>query len=277
MTVDLWLFRNDVALPNELTDALSPEERARAAKQRSDLRRTQYLATRSVGRFLLARSLGCQPRDVVWAPSGPPQLAGRKGAKVALSVSHSGPHSALAFSVKASRLGVDVECFAPPLKPLAIQQSTFTARERDQLTQLAPEAAEALFRRMWVLKEAIWKSQGPGDTSSAAVPEIEAIPEPDEPGGWRLRPWPGTAAAPAQPISLIEFLIREDASGEWQLISGVSRRMLQAEGQQPLAWGALICSTDAAGAGSEVKFTPVPTHDLRSHLPGLQLIGARCG
>ena len=84
--------------------------------------------------------------------------APRAPAGVALSLSHSGGHSAAAASRVAVRVGVDVECERP--RDLArIGRFAFAARESAQLEALA--AADARVERfyiLWTLKEAFAKA-----------------------------------------------------------------------------------------------------------------------
>ena len=59
-----------------------------------------------------------------------PRVSTPDGRTIAVSVSHTDDLSAVAIADSRQQVGVDIESFAPPLNPDAIQLASFTARER---------------------------------------------------------------------------------------------------------------------------------------------------
>ena len=73
--VELWVFRNEIALPDDWHSAYSQAELLRSDRYRDSKKREQFLVTRAVGRRLVASWLRCRV---------PPSLSGQQ--KVASSL-----------------------------------------------------------------------------------------------------------------------------------------------------------------------------------------------
>lgn len=138
---------------------LTPEEAARAQAMRSPARRQQYLAGHWQARLLAAELAGDAPRDWRWhQEGGAPQLQGRDGARLQVSISHSGDR--LAIAVAAHAIGVDLELPRRPRDWVAI--AGFALAPEEARAVAAAEDAADIFHRYWTLKEAEGKRAGIG-------------------------------------------------------------------------------------------------------------------
>ena len=133
----VWIIDADVEAPAE---ALTAEERERAARFRFDVDRRRWIAARVALRRVLARYT--DDLNFVAGEHGKPYLA--NGA-VHFNLSHSGALAVIA--VAASEVGVDVE---------QIRES-FDFQELD-----AAARSRAEFFRGWTRKEAMLKARGVG-------------------------------------------------------------------------------------------------------------------
>jgi 4'-phosphopantetheinyl transferase len=148
-----------VALDADLDDsALSPAERARAARFVFDVHRRRFSAARAALRRILAAHLGTTPAAIVFTElaHGKPAVAGLE-----FNLSHSDELAVIAVTRDAP-LGVDVERVRDVPDALAIAEHYFAPGERAALAA-APAAERArAFLRCWTRKEAFIKAIGEG-------------------------------------------------------------------------------------------------------------------
>ena len=165
-TVHVWSASLDVSADRLaiLENALSPEERAQAARYRTALLTARYVAARGTLREILAAYLRLPPRELV--------LAYDENRRPLLDTS-AHPHApqfnvthadGLAlFAVTATRrIGVDVERVAPFANMLDVAKGFFSAAERASLTSVEPERVADTFFSIWTRKEAYLKANGMG-------------------------------------------------------------------------------------------------------------------
>ncbi len=202
--VVVWSCPLDLSEPAwlELVACLAATDR-RDAEQRTDpLDRRRLLAARAWRRRLLARELGCDPREVpiVVDGRGKPRVAGSADVGLRFSASRSRDLTLVALS-RRIEVGVDLEAVDP-----ATDVDRFAARFLTEIEQraLARHPAEqrrnALFA-CWTRKEAYLKATGEGLSVSLAT--VEVWTGDDRPvtwAGWSvhsLAAGPGFAAAVA--------------------------------------------------------------------------------
>ena len=140
---------------------LSSEEKKRALRFGLERPRQDFVLTRGVLRWLLARYLGSTPQHVrlCHAPQGKPFLAGESD--LCFNVSHTDGLALLAF-VRGRAIGVDIEQQNRKVEAEQLAERFFSKRERDDLKRLHGDELRAAFFRCWTRKEAYIKAIGEG-------------------------------------------------------------------------------------------------------------------
>ena len=203
--VRLWVLDLDRPPPG-LADALTPDERDRAARYRSGRPRDEFTVVRGALRQVLGGCLGLPPHAVpiVYTASRKPVLPDPPA--VHFNVTHTAGLGLVA--VAGRRVGVDVERARAVADAAGLVGRFFSPAERDQFDRLPVEDRPAAFLRGWVCKEAVIKAAG------ASVQYLDAFDvelDPTRPpavlavrdavlagGGWALAAWepaPGFLAA----------------------------------------------------------------------------------
>ena len=177
LTVHLRFSRlptaHDAVPTPHLLRMLSPSERARCARLPGVHARRALLA-RALVRTELASALNVAPASLVFVigDHGKPEIFDPPQA-IAFNLSHSGDWALLAWlkgSAKA-RVGVDIEHRAAGERDvLRLARRYFSAAEQRALEKLEGLAQEALFYRLWTLKEAWVKAHG-----LALAPQLGAV------------------------------------------------------------------------------------------------------
>jgi 4'-phosphopantetheinyl transferase len=142
---------------------LSEDERSRALGYRVEEPAGVFVLARGLLRLELARRLGAEPRALRFdvRPSGKPEVRRDREDQPdwRFSVSHTGPHAAIAFA-RGADVGLDIERLDRDVKPLDIAKRYFTGAEFEAL-RATPEAARSrAFFAGWTRKEAIVKARG---------------------------------------------------------------------------------------------------------------------
>ena len=166
MDVLIRLSRIDTEAPEAGTmgDAwLSPGERARLERMRSDEVRRRFRAGHWLARKALAEHAGGVPED--WSleqDQGGAPLAVRFDGRSAprLSISHSG--DLLVCAVAAEPVGVDLEAPARARDLARLASMVFSDEERAALQALDAAAREPYFYTRWTLREAWLKCRRRG-------------------------------------------------------------------------------------------------------------------
>jgi 4'-phosphopantetheinyl transferase len=187
-------LRLDAPLPPGAADALSADERERAARFVRDVHRRRFVAARAGLRRALGSCLGCQPAQVGFSYSdrGRPGLLAPPDFPLDFNLAHSGELGLLALSQR--RLGVDVEELRPLRDGMQLARRFFSPREVEALAALPEELRTRGFFHAWTRKEALMKATGAG---IAALGQVEVHLTPGEP--------PAVLAAPG-------------GAGAWQLL-----------------------------------------------------------
>lgn len=181
--VDVVLARADASVEALVSD-LSDDERRRADGYRVSEARETFVLARVLLRRELATRLGCLPREIAFdvRPSGKPDVRRANGARPdwRFSLSHTGPHIALAFALGAD-LGIDIERRDRAIDPLQIARRYFTPQEAATL-EAAPDAERLRwFYAAWTRKEAIVKARGLTMAESLTTLSVELDPDHSEP------------------------------------------------------------------------------------------------
>lgn len=166
--VHVWQIALDrpVCHDADVRSSLAPDELARATRFVFPADRERFVAARGALRQVLARYVGCAPRQVQfgYGQHGKPTLRG-PGAAVGLTfnLSHTRDR-ALCAVARGRAVGVDVEAIRPEVAIDAIARTTFSPAERARLAALPPAERLAAFFACWTRKEAYLKARGDGLT-----------------------------------------------------------------------------------------------------------------
>ena len=166
-TVHVWWANLHASSVNaaDAFNLLDSEERARAARFRSDVDRAQFVASRSMLRSLLSLYLGCEPSGVRFghAPGGKPHLL-RNDAWPDLRFNASRTRNLAMFAIAAGReVGVDTEQITFDGGIADAIGKALTDDERASLAALSSQTEKhGEFFKFWVRKEAFLKACGQG-------------------------------------------------------------------------------------------------------------------
>jgi 4'-phosphopantetheinyl transferase len=203
---ELHVWRCELSdVGEQLLDALSPDERARAAGYARADRGLLWAHSRAALRALLGAYTATPPASLRFqaTPDGKPALEGGP----AFNLAHSGPLALYALSA-AGEVGVDVELARERsnARRAGVAGRAFGPKQAAHLLGLPPEHRERELLRLWVAHEArvkhagsglagatqaeVWLAELPlGDGAAAAV----ALASP--PQALRLWQWPPSADA----------------------------------------------------------------------------------
>ncbi len=148
----------------ELEGALSPDERARAARFHFPHDRRRFTVARGVLRHIIGAYLGVQPDAVQfkYGRLGKPALdAGAPPRRLCFNTSHSRTLALFALS-RDRELGVDVEYMRAVPDAAHIAERFFSKSENAALKALPPEQQHEAFFTCWTRKEAYIKAIGDG-------------------------------------------------------------------------------------------------------------------
>jgi 4'-phosphopantetheinyl transferase len=192
-TIDVW--RLHASVRDEDWDLLRADEVDRARRIVRKLQAGRKAAARAHLRRVLARYCDVDPRalELEYEENGKPALVGH--GRPSFNLSHS-EHVVLLAVTERVRVGIDVE-HARPGRPFEeIARRFFSARERDMLLALRPEARRVAFYRAWTRKEAYLKAHGTGLTFPSRRFTIDYTSDPgrlletelpgDDPARWRF-------------------------------------------------------------------------------------------
>ncbi|MGB0694808.1 MAG: 4'-phosphopantetheinyl transferase family protein [Rhodospirillaceae bacterium] len=180
----------DLALPDPLSEGLSPEEQARADKFHFAADRIAYQLSHALLRQACAVLSGPEGARA-WTPGQVPLSATDKGAPIvagqpghpALAVSLAHARGLVAVAVapsgpdgRVTRLGIDVERRTRRPVDRGLARHAYAPEEADALGVLAEAAFQEAFLLLWTAKEAACKLSGLGLQLGLARPRIQ---EPD--------------------------------------------------------------------------------------------------
>jgi 4'-phosphopantetheinyl transferase len=211
---DVHVWQAHLDLPSsscqELEHLLTADERARAARLRSDNHRSHFVAARGLLRTILGSYLRVAPDAIrfSYGSHGKPALAQAPvGAALRFNLAHS--HGLGLIAVTRSReVGIDLERMREGVRTAAIARRFFSPGEQAALAALEEEPARLAFFRIWACKEAYLKAIGAGisrplqeiDVTLDPAPRLHVTGVPGETTRWSLReldPDPSYAAAVA--------------------------------------------------------------------------------
>ena len=176
---------------------LSAGERERVRSFTSDRDRDGWVGARALLRRTLARWVGADPADLVFAygATGKPSLPGGPF----FSLAHSAGWAIVAISGEAP-VGADIELVRPQIARPPSADVFFGDRERAELEALAEPQRTRRFFQLWTLKEAYRKATGEG-VGRGSLGELP----PAGWAGWRPNPPAGYEAAVVVLAEAAEF------------------------------------------------------------------------
>ena len=164
--VDIWRIRLDPATLEtaRLYGLLSVQERGRAARFTSKLRRNQFIAGRGMLRLLMGRYLDSDPAGFEFACSEhqkPYLPRSAAGAPVTFNITHS--HEQLLIALALERdIGIDIELIRHDVEFIKLARRFFSRRECALLESCDDSGLAAAFFSCWTRKEAFVKALGEG-------------------------------------------------------------------------------------------------------------------
>jgi 4'-phosphopantetheinyl transferase len=156
---------------------LSADERRRAARLQSPLRRREFTGGRALLRMLLAAYTGMSAESIpiVYGRFGKPALPDSEGAgELTFNMSCSHGLALYAFG-RERHVGVDVERLQPGFPCAEIAQRYFCPAERARLSQLRGARLTQTFFRYWTAKEAVLKARGEGLRAGLHDPAVNEL------------------------------------------------------------------------------------------------------
>jgi 4'-phosphopantetheinyl transferase len=152
---------------------LSPDERARAMRLRSDVHRERFVASHAGLREVLARYACTMPESIRLAADaqGKPVLA---GARLQFNLSHSATVALVAVALERA-VGVDVERVERRRNVLALADRGLDPAEAAGVRAAAPEDRAAAFHRAWARREAAVKCTGMGLGGPSAAGPLQVV------------------------------------------------------------------------------------------------------
>jgi len=162
--------------PSGALDLLDLEERARAARLRSDADRAQFIVAHGIIRILLASYLGCTAHAVRFGcgPRGKPYVV-RSDGHPDLCFNASRTSDLAIFAIAAEReVGIDAETITSDGGLTDALAQALSGRERTLLADSPSEIERYTeYLKAWARKEAFLKARGDG----LAVPPAEVCTE----------------------------------------------------------------------------------------------------
>lgn len=200
---EVHVWRVDLDSPgraeNTSIDLLSPDERERAARFRSDVDRRRFVLARRALRTIVAGAAGVAPADIVFGVGawGKPFLEEPAPARhLEFNLTHSADLGLVALAWNRA-VGIDVERIQPVKELDDIVAARFSAFERSAFERMAPGDRLKAFFMLWVSKEAYLKGSGEGMSRSldlfdvalhddGTIELLEVRDRPDDTARWTL-------------------------------------------------------------------------------------------
>ncbi len=208
--VDVWRLPLDVAddLSARLAGLLDDVEAARADRFRYPLHRRRFIARRAMMRMVLARHLGCAPREIAYdlGEHGKPELCGARSLR--FNLSHSHELALLAVTDRDDDIGVDLEKHLGRRADRDSARRFFSEQEMRALDPLSGSQFTAAFFKCWTSKEAFVKALGCG--LSVDLDRFAVCVAADAPAGLQ---WVDPTLAAADDWKLVGFVPAEGYSG----------------------------------------------------------------
>ena len=174
---DLQVWRLDLNGPDshglltQAFEALTAEERQRAAKMRTGTAPEEFIAGRGSLRHLLSASLNCDPQlvEIVLGAYRKPALRPLRGVRMPhFNVSHSGGMVLIALS-RTGPVGVDVEYMDSSVETMDVARAAFHPDDLRWIESAGTVKDRLLaFYGCWTRREAVAKADGRGLTLPAS-------------------------------------------------------------------------------------------------------------
>lgn len=140
---------------------LTAHEQRRAERLLSDLKRQQFVRTRSVLRFVLGCYLGCSPEQIVLSQEGAGKPVLNPDCGLCFNLSHSDVSAVIAVT-RDNPVGIDIESVDAKVDIEAVARRFFPAAFQLSLQGCQGLRKRRMFFRQWTNIEAHLKQQGCG-------------------------------------------------------------------------------------------------------------------
>jgi len=228
--VDVWFVPLQSPQQNyeQLLQALSGDERKRAARFYFDVHRKRFVIGRAMLRTILSRYLGIAPAEIRfdYGAHGKPILAGADLAR-SLSFNASGSNDLAVYGVTRDReIGIDVEWMEPDRSCDRIVERFYAEGEKQAYREVGAAERRTAFFQSWTRKEAYIKAIGDGLSRPLNSFELSLAPgtppcvirddrDPDAASRWTMRDLqPGQPYAGALVISGSNWELQERHWGD---------------------------------------------------------------
>lgn len=171
---ELHIWRSELRSSPTGSDALSGQERARAARFLSEPARRRYIASHLALRGILARYFETSPAAIQFTQleNQKPYLANSAGSRtVSFSLSRSEDLCLVAVASH-TEVGVDIECDSQGSFEAGMADQVFTPEERAALEAFPPAERLRAFLLGWTRKEAYAKCIGLGLSADLTHAEV---------------------------------------------------------------------------------------------------------
>ena len=160
-TVEVYALRyvHDLSFQLDCEATLTTPERQRAQELRAPGAQSAFIQRRACLQWLRGTAFGGLSPHTTKA-----KAVGSPANDQVISMSSSGAYAVFAASSSARQLGLDVEIPDAPYDTLRLAEELFSTLEIKALKEADPKTANALFYRIWRLKEAALKFHGCGLT-----------------------------------------------------------------------------------------------------------------
>lgn len=148
----------------QLYSFLSSDEKQRADRLKVELKKKQFIVSRSALRKILSNSIDI-PNDEVnfyYSEHGKPFIENKYNNKaIEFNISHSDQCILIAISMK-NQLGVDIEKINTEINYESLSKRFFSERENEYFRNIEPDKQLDTFYAIWTRKEAFIKATGQG-------------------------------------------------------------------------------------------------------------------
>jgi 4'-phosphopantetheinyl transferase len=183
-----------------LAQALSADERERAARYRHERDRRRFAVGRAVLRQILSRYLAVEPGQVqlAYGKQGKPYLAGRHGGRLWFNLAHSNG-LALYVVARVAEIGIDLEYVRAIPEAEEIGARFFSPGEASVLCGLPGSQKQEAFYACWTRKEAYIKATGNGLTQDLQGFDV--------------------SLAPGEPARLLRVVANAHEASRWSMLA----------------------------------------------------------
>ncbi len=162
--IHVYLIQFNLFDSNECIQYLSEDECIRAEKLKIEVKKNQFVITRSVLRLLLSSAVGksYQDIDLFYGEHGKPSVNESLNNKpIKFNISHSGGYALIAITLN-NKVGVDIEEINLDINHQSLSKRFFSEQEYNELQNIDEGQRCDVFYSVWAKKESFIKATGQG-------------------------------------------------------------------------------------------------------------------